>query len=249
MQNDLKGEGRGLFVVIEGIDGAGKTYQVKKLVGDLAAQHQIAGGSSFEPTGGTFGKIARSMELRREMTEREEEWLFMLDRADHLRNFINPTLDDDNGLVILDRYFLSTLAYQWGADQWNQERLFKECMNLFRLPDLLIVLDMPPEDAIKRIVETRGESCRSAFESKRHLQDARMCYSKYATKLASEGVSVVTIDARQTQAEVADSIFRTVTGNRYFEDLLKYHNESVPLVKEQDHQPRISSIQVEKATP
>src|SRR5207302_10040024 len=106
----------GWLVVVEGIDGAGKSTVVRRLAEHCAARG-LACVTSGEPTRGPWG-----MRLRQSMSEgrlslEEELELFLKDRAEHVAKVICPSLAAGK-VVVLDRYYLSTAAYQGarGAD-------------------------------------------------------------------------------------------------------------------------------------
>ncbi|MBI2557835.1 dTMP kinase [Candidatus Woesearchaeota archaeon] len=154
---------QGLFIVIDGIDGSGKTEIVKMLHNYLFTKnkkYRIL--ATREPTNGSYGKKIREM-LRKENdpisnSEKLTE-LFMKDREEHLSNTIEPFLNRSSkhelNIVICDRYYYSTIAFQ-GAQGLNAKGLIKKNM-AFRKPDMAFILDVEPSLALKRIEYRRRE--------------------------------------------------------------------------------------------
>lgn len=141
-------ERKGKLIVIEGIDGAGKTTLAKTIC-DFLKEKNIPCLLSFEPTSGPVGKKIRTL-LEKENPEKKElSNLFLEDRIWHVKNVILPALNRGDW-IILDRYYLSTVAYQ-GAQGLKIEELLKENETIAPLPDLVIFLKISPEEALKRI--------------------------------------------------------------------------------------------------
>lgn len=120
VQDAADGRGGALFIVVEGVDGAGTTTLMNKLVAHFRQQRRPVHGTC-EPTGGPIGAIVRQVLSRRLVVQsmfgvRAPGWttmalLFAADRQDHLEAEILPLLHDGVS-VISDRYDLSSLAYQ-----------------------------------------------------------------------------------------------------------------------------------------
>jgi dTMP kinase len=106
----------GLFIVLEGIDGCGKSTQVELLAKRLSRRGKKVVTLS-EPTAGRWGqKIREAARHKDSLSPAEELELFIKDRKEDIKNNIKPALESGQ-IVILDRYFYSTLAYQ-GARAW-----------------------------------------------------------------------------------------------------------------------------------
>lgn len=156
---------KGRFVVLEGIDGAGTTTQVGKLVERLRAGGGVTVRATREPSDGPIGSLVRQVLTGRIVAPggRAPGWatmalLFAADRMDHVESVIEPVLAE-GGVVVSDRYDASSLAYQsvssgrGGAPavDWIRQ------LNRHALrPDLTIVVDLPSETAAARR-EARGE--------------------------------------------------------------------------------------------
>lgn len=158
----------GRLIAFEGIDGAGKSTQL----GRLAAALRAAGRAvveTREPTGGPFGRRIRAMARSGERVAPEEElrW-FVEDRREHVAAVIRPALAD--GVIVLtDRYFLSTVAYQ-GARGLDPRRLLVDAEAAFPLPDLALLLEMDPAGGLARVAG-RGGAAEPAFEDGHFLAD------------------------------------------------------------------------------
>ena len=149
-------DARGLFVVLEGIDGSGKTLQAKRLSGWLASLgHEVV--ATREPTQGEWGLRYRSWARgETEATADEVLTFFVEDRREHVRDLILPALER-GAIVVCDRYTGSTLAYQ-AADGVARD-LLRERVELDRLPvpDLVLWLRLSPDRALGRLTRAIRE--------------------------------------------------------------------------------------------
>jgi dTMP kinase len=156
----------GLLIVFEGIDGTGKSTQLH-LLSEKLRQLGYAVLATREPTDGPYGKKIRDLFLDRGAVSQEEELeLFIADRAEHVKEVIAPALAD-GCVVVCDRYYLSTVAYQ-GANGMNQDMILEKNKN-FPVPDLAIILEIEPAQGIHRIQNQRNEHPNS-FEQEENLQ-------------------------------------------------------------------------------
>lgn len=145
----------GIFIVFEGIDGTGKSTQIERLAEALSRLgHDIV--KTREPTGGKYGQQIRALYKNRSTVSPDQELdLFIKDRRDHIDTLISPALAAGN-IVICDRYFLSTAAYQ-GAAGCNPEDII-DMHHFAPKPDLAIIIEVSPQVCIKRITEKRGDA-------------------------------------------------------------------------------------------
>ncbi len=146
--------GKGTFIVFEGIDGTGKSTQIKLL--DLALKkmgHEVV--VTREPTRGVYGQKIRALYQNRSAVSAEEELdLFIKDRREHVETLINPSLEAGK-IVLCDRYFLSTAAYQGAAGCSTGKIIARHYFA--PEPDLAIIIEVPPQLCISRIVDNRGD--------------------------------------------------------------------------------------------
>lgn len=148
----------GLFLVVDGVDGAGKGTQIGLLREALTARGHVVH-VTCEPSDWPIGAMIRRY-LRHELTEGVPGWqsmalLFAADRMQHLDHEILPRLDRGE-IVICDRYDASSLAYQSamrGEDVEQQDRALEWIAALnaeARRPDLVLMFDLDPEVAATR---------------------------------------------------------------------------------------------------
>jgi dTMP kinase len=163
----------GLFVVIEGIDGTGKSTQLH-LLSEKLQQLGYAVVSTREPTEGPFGQKIRELFIDRQTVSHEEELeLFIADRDQHVQEVINPALTD-GCVVVCDRYYLSTVAYQ-GANGMDLEFIMEKNKD-FPVPDLAIILEIEPDQGINRIQNQRNENP-NTFEEESNLRKVAAIFS------------------------------------------------------------------------
>lgn len=157
-----------MFIVLEGIDGTGKSTQAKRL-----AEHFTARGRtvtlSREPTDGPWGTLLRNSANTGRLSPEEELETFLKDRRQHVAEKIAPALAAGH-VVILDRYYFSTMAYQ-GARGFDPQEIRRKNEVFAPVPDLLIILDLDVDTAIQRI-GTRGDAA-NEFEQRANLERCR----------------------------------------------------------------------------
>ena len=150
---------KGKFIVIEGIDGCGKTTQIDELSKWLPKSGLIKKGSKLittrEPGGSQLGKKLRSLILDNNENNKPsslaELLLYSADRAEHVSKIIAPALKNDDW-VISDRFTDSTLAYQGYGRNINLE-IIKNIESIVcqgEYPDLTFFLEISPEESILR---------------------------------------------------------------------------------------------------
>lgn len=187
-----KHEYRGILVAVEGIDGAGKTTQVKMLAEALqAAGVEVV--TSKEPTDGVWGRKIRQSATTGRMPVEEELEAFVHDRTEHVETLIGPALEAGK-TVILDRYYLSSVAYQGSRGQ--SPAAIRELMeSRFPIPDLAVLIEIDTDQSHVRISEYRNETP-NEFEQREALARALAIFRE--TKWENE----VRIDGGQAAAAV-----------------------------------------------
>ncbi len=175
----------GLLIAVEGIDGAGKTT-VAATLAQWCGERGMLCALSKEPTSLKSGLRLRESAATGRMTLEQELALFHQDREEHAARSIRPALEEC-AIVILDRYYWSTAAYQGarGADvgevlDFNEQN--------FPVPDLLLLLDLPVEVGQRRI-RVRGDQP-NAFENVDALESARGIFLELASKSAARCVKI-----------------------------------------------------------
>ena len=163
---------RGRFIVIEGIDGAGKTTQIELLAEKLRAEGRTVHVTA-EPTVSVSGGLLRdALGGISNRTACEMAALFVLDRIFHNVNpgGINAMLE--RGIdVICDRYYYSSLAYQGSQTDFEWVKNMNLGCPEIRIPDLCIFLDLAPEESLKRI--SKGRTTTELYENLDTLESVR----------------------------------------------------------------------------
>lgn len=158
----------GLFIVIEGIDGTGKSTQARRL-GDWFTEKGREVVLSREPTDGPWGKKLRESASTGRLSPEDELQYFLNDRRQHVEEKIKPALAAGK-VVILDRYYFSTMAYQ-GARGFDPAEIRRLNEAFAPIPDLLLILDLDVDTAHQRIGH-RGDST-NEFEKRESLEKCR----------------------------------------------------------------------------
>lgn len=148
----------GKFIVFEGIDGAGKTTQMKMLAGVLE-ERGVPVLLTREPGGTAIGSRLRELLLDpacRGLTRRTEAFLYAADRAQHVTEIIQPALHLGY-TVLCDRFLYSTLAYQGGGRGLDTGFLTRlnELATGGLEPDAVVLLDLPAGEGIRRVLGDR----------------------------------------------------------------------------------------------
>ena len=195
----------GKLIVIEGLEGAGKSTAINTVI-ELLAKRHIKTLTTREPGGTVLGEILRDLiknpEYRDILDDRSELLLLYTARIQLLEEVIKPSLRQ--GIwVIADRFELSTMAYQGGGrglDQAMINQLSSFALMGFK-PDLTLYLDISPEEGMMR-VKSRGEVDRIEQQSIDFFHRVHESYIHYVERCAN----TVTIDARRPLYEVQQSI-------------------------------------------
>ena len=198
---------KGIFIVIDGMDGSGKSDIVKVLHDYLSKDNKLRVLTTREPTGGKYGREIRGI-LENESdpsinSERMLE-LFIKDREEHLRNTIIPFLNKSNGLanvVISDRYYYSTIAFQ--ATQGLDLKMLIEINKEFLKPDIAFIMDIDPEIALERIKTRKKEK----FERIEFMNKLR---GKFLGLPEFLNDNIKIVDASRAKNEVFDDIKKEV---------------------------------------
>ena len=162
------------FIVIEGLDGSGKSTQIRKLAENLKAEG-IPCLATRQPSDGKVGEMARAATKSGFPLENETiALLFAADRYQHYHDEISPALKAGK-YVICDRYYYSNLAYQGqGPDSFNRILSYNQQIMRTGKPDITIFLDVAPEECIRRIKHSRQEI--SIYETQAKLEQMRERY-------------------------------------------------------------------------
>ncbi len=167
----------GLLIAVEGIDGAGKTT-VAATLAQWCGERGLLCGLSKEPTSLEWGRKLRESASAGRLTLPEEMEMFQKDREQHVRDSIQPALDE-GAIMILDRYYWSTAAYQ-GARGADVDEVVEYNEATFPVPDLVLLLDLPVEVGQNRI-NCRGDQP-NAFEGVEYLKKCRAIFLQLPAK-------------------------------------------------------------------
>jgi dTMP kinase len=167
----------GIFIAFEGIDGVGKTTQANLLKSALerAGEKVVL---SKEPTNGKFGIILRESALNGRLPADEELEAFVNDRKEHLESLVRPALEAGK-VVILDRYFYSTIAYQ-GARTNRVDNINDRMREFAEIPDRVFLLDADPAVCLARIGQRDGKA--NEFEKLDQLIAIREIFNHLANR-------------------------------------------------------------------
>jgi dTMP kinase len=159
---------RGVLVALEGIDGSGKSTQVRSLE-TIFREKGYDALSIHEPGDSPWGRRIRELKRlgTRLLSPFQELDLFLLDRRYDVAAHIQPALAAHK-LVLMDRYYFSTIAYQ-GALGIDPEHIRRLNEAFAPVPDLVFILLIPPTEALDRIRQSRGRAD-DVFEREEYLK-------------------------------------------------------------------------------
>lgn len=193
---------RGVLLAFEGIDGSGKSTQARMLV-EWAKKLGLDVISSREPTDGPWGKKIREARFTARMSPEDELEAFIADRKEHVETLIRPGLSR-GALVVIDRYYYSTVAYQ-GARGLEPKALLLRNRSFAPVPDMVVLVDVEPKAALERI-SSRGEGT-DLFENLAALTKVREIF------LSLVDSHVALIDgARPAEVVFGEVLLRVLSG-------------------------------------
>jgi dTMP kinase len=194
-----------MFIALEGIDGSGKSTQMKLLAEKLT----LAGNkvyTTFEPTDGYIGSIIRDiMKGKLKADNRVIAGLFVADRLDHLLNEEYGILKklNEGYIVITDRYYFSSYAYH-GTHMDMDWVIDANAMSAEILtPDLNIFIDVSPEISMQRLTKNRDDI--ELYETLENLQNVRRKYLESFEKLKDREVIFI-LNGDRLQDVIANDI-------------------------------------------
>jgi len=203
---------KGIFVVLEGGEGVGKTTQIKLLKERLPLLYpdrEIV--FTREPGGSEYGEEIRQLifsKLAEGADGKTMIGLFMAGRTDHVSRIIKPALNAGK-IVICDRFVAATYAYQVIAmDKPASYALFHvHYAELDAHPDRTIILDMEPERALDRLLSRKGETTHfdtRPLEFHKKLRDGYQGYARLFPKTS------VLLDADRGEEEVYEDLIEKI---------------------------------------
>jgi dTMP kinase len=203
---------RGLFVTFEGGEGAGKSTQIRMLADQLrAAGHEVL--VTREPGGSPGAEAIRHVVLSgaaEPFGPEMEAVLFAAARADHIDRTIHPALER-GAVVLCDRFVDSSRVYQGvtgGLDRAFMDALEHATVEDV-MPDLTLILDIDPEEGLRRAEARRGSAEADRFEKER-LSLHRRRRKAFLEIAKAEPKRCKVIDASRPAAKIAAEIANAV---------------------------------------
>jgi dTMP kinase len=203
---------RGRLIVFEGGEGSGKSTQLR-LLADALATAGIAHRCLREPGGTPLGAEVRRLLLEREweMDARAEALLFMASRAQLVARELHPALERGEH-VLLDRFFLSTYAYQIGGRGLAEPevRAANGLATAGLVPDLTLLLSFPAADGLARAAERSSAHDRMEREGEAFHQRVARSFDAFSSpdwqRAHPECGPIVFIEATGSEQEVAKRV-------------------------------------------
>lgn len=201
-----------LFITFEGIEGCGKSTQIKRLADTLTQQgHPVL--LTREPGGTDIGKKIREILLHREsegMAPLAELFLYAADRAQHCKEVIKPAIQEGK-IVLCDRFADATTAYQEGGRELPKDLVgpLNETACSGVKPNLTFLIDLPVEEGLKRAqnrVASENDT-QDRFERLELLFHQRV-RDRYLKIVKEEPKRVVIVDGTGTVEKVGEEIWK-----------------------------------------
>lgn len=209
--------GPGRLIVFEGLEGVGKTTQIRRLA-EALERAGIPYRGFREPGGTALGNEIRRLVLdsTHEIGARAETLLFLASRAELVQRHIRPALAQGT-TVLLDRYFLSTYAYQSAGRALPETEV--QSANRFATgdlePDLTLLLDLPVREGLAR-AERRSERDRMERSDDQFHRRVAAAFGAFATpewqRNHPECGPIMKVDASGDEQAVAARVFEVLAG-------------------------------------
>ena len=200
---------RPLFIVIEGVDGSGKSTQIEMLKARFK-ELDLKVMDTREPSEGPIGMLIKSIMMNRLQADQTTvAALFLADRLDHINNPVNGIKNRlKNGFnIICSRYYFSSYAFQseYVPVEWvvNCNSLCKSYLK----PDMIIYLSVDPATCIKRLNSGRVE-----IEMYENLEKIKKAHEGFLTAFEKYGQdeNIEIIDGNKNVGEISDDIWQVV---------------------------------------
>jgi len=189
---------KGVLVAIEGIDGAGKTTQARRITERMRSDgFDVV--LTKEPTDGQWGTKIRLSAYSGRHDPWEELVLFMNDREEHVAQVIGPSLEAGK-VVVVDRYYYSSVAYQ-GARGLPPDDILEQNEQIAPRPDLVALLNVAPTVGVSRVCKRDGQG--NFFEREDYLGEVAQLFRTYCT-----GNHVLRIDGVMSAETITAEILR-----------------------------------------
>jgi len=187
---------KGILIVFEGIDGSGKSTQIQ-ILKKILENKGLDVVTFQEPSQSPWGKkIKEKAAFSDSLSPEEELALFVKDRRDNVQKNLRPALTK-NKIVLLDRYYFSTMAYQ-GAKGIDVERIRGLNEQFAVRPDLVFILDVDAERGLNRIQDRKDKDL--LFERHDFLIEVRKIFTSF------QGENIFHINSDNTPEKISDQI-------------------------------------------
>jgi dTMP kinase len=196
----------GTFITFEGIEGAGKTTQVKRLYDELFERMPNNVIMTREPGGSYFGNTVRGLLFNKNTCSRAELMLFLAERAQHIHDVVRPALAKGQ-VIICDRFTDTTVAIQHHVRGLDLSLI--NSLNYFVTeevrPHRTYLLDLEPQEGLRRIYSQDDREITKFDELKveQHILERRA----YLSLARIESSRIRIVDASQSVNEIAEQIF------------------------------------------
>ncbi len=199
--------GRGRFITLEGVDGAGKSSHIGTIRQALE-ERGIPVRLTREPGGTALGESLRELLLHRAMGLATETLLIFAARAEHLECVIRPALDAGTW-VLCDRFTDSTYAYQGSARGLGVDAVaaLERWVHADLQPDLTVLFDLPVEVSLARRKQASLELDRFEQEDREFFERVR---AGYRSRALADPARIRIIDAARTPTEVGVEVLKAI---------------------------------------
>lgn len=197
---------RGLFIVIEGVDGSGKTTQSEMLSAYLREKGRMVHHTAEPTASGLGGMVRDGLGAEHPRTSDELAAMFLADRVAHnvspksgIRQYIEGGTD-----VVCDRYYYSSIAYQGvgGSLNWVAE-MNLNCPSIMK-PDICVFIDLDPEKCLEHI--RAGRSHFEIYEENAEIISETRCRYGIVFDMLKGRDNIVIVDGTRTKEEVFANI-------------------------------------------
>ena len=193
-----------LFIVFDGMDGTGKTTQMRLLcekLRSLGIETVLTAEPSTSPDGQA---LRRALSGKEPANNSRMAALFLIDRIGHNAEIAGWMAEGKT--VISDRYYYASMAYQGQGDDFEWvARMNLDCPHI-RKPDGAILLDMNPEDSMARIRAGRASDELEIYETVAQQEKIRARFARVTEYLKDEDL-ILTVNAAGTVEEVAERVW------------------------------------------
>jgi len=201
---------KNFFIALEGLDGSGKSTQIKLLAEKLKGQG-FKVYTTAEPTNSRIGHIIKDIFKHKiEADHRTIAALYAADRLDHLTNKADGILKkmEEGYTVITDRYYFSSYAYHGTHMDINWVITTNSLSADLLRPDLNIYIDISPEESMKRL--NKGRDSIELYESTENLRQVKEKYFE-AFEILRDRENISIINGDRPEKEIANDIWNEVS--------------------------------------